>query len=628
MPTPIVDVDAFTSPVTTPSNGEVADEAAWLASMQQLADRTRNNKNRLDAVPTLLADQIMARASAGVTEGKASSDVSLGLIALQTIIAHADALATKSSDIESASTTNLGTATGVFAHITGTATIEAFGTVGAGILRALLFEDVLTLTHNAVSLILPTASNIVTLARDTALVVSEGSGNWRVLVYQRADGSALVGGGSLQDSYNGGATISKAIGTPIGFTNVVDAGPLLTLSHPFAGVGNTLDINHGAVSMGIGVKITHAGASGAAIDADVTGPGATPIDLKISGTSVFKIDSTGAVAFDPPTNNDFLVTALGTGSAALATVDGLALLAAFGSGDVQLAAIGGGAVLIDSVMDEVKLSHVGGVARAQGDMVVDGHLIAAQGFVGGLHIANDGVTPDEIIDIDPGKAISDDSTIMIEALATLSPDITVAGAGGLDTDTVGPSLLYAVYVIADSAGVNPVSSLFSLSFTVGGIAFPVGYDRARRIATVRTDSTSDIETFQQPKAEGRARWVYFKRTVQLQAAGTASSFTDTATSASASVPTTATRQQVAMELRKTGAGEPDVRVEIVPDGWDETAGAQVWSCRSGLENGTADTFTSNTVEMPVGPMGLIRYRVLPATDGLADVYVRGYEDSI
>jgi hypothetical protein len=45
---------------------------------------------------------------------------------------------------------------------------------------------VLTLTHNATSLILPGATNITTAANDTALLISEGSGNWRCWSYTRA----------------------------------------------------------------------------------------------------------------------------------------------------------------------------------------------------------------------------------------------------------------------------------------------------------------------------------------------------------------------------------------------------------------------------------------------------------
>lgn len=97
----------------------------------------------------------------------------------------------KSVNLASASTVDLSTVTGNFVHITGTTTITALGTVDAGALRWLTFDGALTLTHNATSLILPGGANITTAAGDGMLVVSEGSGNWRCLMYQKANGRAV-----------------------------------------------------------------------------------------------------------------------------------------------------------------------------------------------------------------------------------------------------------------------------------------------------------------------------------------------------------------------------------------------------------------------------------------------------
>jgi hypothetical protein len=102
----------------------------------------------------------------------------------------------KGADIASAGTTDLATATGDWVDITGTTTITAFGTVAAGVEKLLRFTGILTLTHHATSLILPTGANITTAAGDTARMRSLGSGNWVCVSYQRKDGTALVGSGS------------------------------------------------------------------------------------------------------------------------------------------------------------------------------------------------------------------------------------------------------------------------------------------------------------------------------------------------------------------------------------------------------------------------------------------------
>lgn len=100
----------------------------------------------------------------------------------------------KGADIASATTTDIGAATGNYVDVTGTTTITGLGTVQAGTRRIVQFDGALTLTHNGTSLILPTSANITTAAGDVATFVSLGSGNWVCTGYLRASGVALVGG--------------------------------------------------------------------------------------------------------------------------------------------------------------------------------------------------------------------------------------------------------------------------------------------------------------------------------------------------------------------------------------------------------------------------------------------------
>lgn len=123
-----------------------------------------------------------------VADANAARPITAGGTAGITAVEGGDNLSTKGTNIASAATTDIGAATGRFVHITGTTTITAFGTKTAGVERELIFDGILTLTHNATSLILPGAANIVTAAGDAAIFVSEGSGNWRCLSYQRANG--------------------------------------------------------------------------------------------------------------------------------------------------------------------------------------------------------------------------------------------------------------------------------------------------------------------------------------------------------------------------------------------------------------------------------------------------------
>lgn len=117
-----------------------------------------------------------------------------------------------SSTIASAGTTDLSTVNDTFITVTGATTITALGTVSAGIYKVLVFSGALTLTHNATSLILPGAASITTAAGDVALVVSLGSGNWRCVMYTKADGTPVVSGVRFNaiQSANAAGTISNA----------------------------------------------------------------------------------------------------------------------------------------------------------------------------------------------------------------------------------------------------------------------------------------------------------------------------------------------------------------------------------------------------------------------------------
>jgi len=122
-----------------------------------------------------------------------------------TAIAGCDNLSTKGADIASATTTDIGAATGRYINITGTTTITGLGTKTAGVVRICTFTGALTLTHNATSLILPGAANITTAAGDIAEFISEGSGNWRCVRYQysafRGNGGVVETGSNADGEY-------------------------------------------------------------------------------------------------------------------------------------------------------------------------------------------------------------------------------------------------------------------------------------------------------------------------------------------------------------------------------------------------------------------------------------------
>lgn len=122
-------------------------------------------------------------------------------------------------DVASATTTNIGAAASQYVRITGTTTIEAFDDVPAGVTRELLFDASLTIDHDATGLINLTGDDIVTSPGDMAIFRSEGSGNWRMTSYERANGLALASSGLQLISVQ---TVSSAVAA-VDFTSGIDA---------------------------------------------------------------------------------------------------------------------------------------------------------------------------------------------------------------------------------------------------------------------------------------------------------------------------------------------------------------------------------------------------------------------
>ncbi len=95
--------------------------------------------------------------------------------------------------IASASTTNLGSLTSPNVLITGTTTINAFGSSASTSFPNyfIRFNAALTLTNGA-ALIIPGNANITTASGDYAYVQYQGIGNWKVAAYFRQNGKAVI----------------------------------------------------------------------------------------------------------------------------------------------------------------------------------------------------------------------------------------------------------------------------------------------------------------------------------------------------------------------------------------------------------------------------------------------------
>lgn len=151
------------------------------------------NVTNFSVTSTLTINTLSANSSTGTSGQLLTSNGTSTYWSSSTITAAALAAASFGpfTAITCTATTDLSTVATVGVSITGTGTITSFGT-GAKLLRIGTFAGSLILTHNATSLILPSNANITTAAGDRFVALSDATGNWTVVSYDKADGTALV----------------------------------------------------------------------------------------------------------------------------------------------------------------------------------------------------------------------------------------------------------------------------------------------------------------------------------------------------------------------------------------------------------------------------------------------------
>jgi len=185
--------------------------------------------------------------------------------------------AAKGVDVASAAALTLGNDGNSF-DITGTTSITSIATKGVGTMVTLHFDDVLTLTHHATDLILPTGANITTAAGDIAVFYEYASGDWRCVSYTRADGTALAisqgirawalfngtGTPSLTGGFNIASITDNGVGDyTVNFTNALASGNYcVQLTVKQNGTGNSTFAHVGTRATGSVQVLTKSNTSG------------------------------------------------------------------------------------------------------------------------------------------------------------------------------------------------------------------------------------------------------------------------------------------------------------------------------------------------------------------------------
>lgn len=225
------------------------------------------------------------------------------------------------SALAASATVNLSSATGNYLHITGTGTISSFGSCPAGARFVLVFDGVCTLTYNATSLIIPGSANITTAANDCCMIVSEGSGNWRVVGYFPIAGG---GGGGTVTSVTASAPLSSSGGNAPDISIQQASGS--QNGYLSQGDFNTFNGKQDALSAGTGISIISNTVTNTAPDQTValtagTGIGVTGSypNFTISNTSPSSGGTVTSIATSSPITGGTI-----TGSGTIGIQDALA----------------------------------------------------------------------------------------------------------------------------------------------------------------------------------------------------------------------------------------------------------------------------------------------------------------
>lgn len=88
----------------------------------------------------------------------------------------------KAANIPTASVVDLSSAAGNLVHIVGSTTITSFGTPSqAGICRDVIFDNIVAITYNASTLVIPGNTTLTAQAGDHAFICADSATKWIIL---------------------------------------------------------------------------------------------------------------------------------------------------------------------------------------------------------------------------------------------------------------------------------------------------------------------------------------------------------------------------------------------------------------------------------------------------------------
>lgn len=261
-----------------------------------------------------------------------------------------------------------------------------------------------------------------------------------------------------------------------------------------------------------------------------------------------------------------------------------------------------------SIASTTVLAIAPGQARDSGD-----YIDMPVGYPGLQGVNPDGI-PNLVSNIYPVPLISG-------AYPPIFINSAVNGANGLDYGTLLASQDYAIYLIGDSRGYNPVSGMLSLTSNAYPL-LPKGYDSYRLLGFIETSgSTTFVASSTNPLNMRNSRNYYLSPAVSVLSGGNATTFTGIALGTP--IPTTTARDVIAYLLVTFTPAAIGDTVQFRPDneGTPQTAGLVTIQ---GVAAGVAQTnYVTVICGVGSGSVPEIDYAVTSSSDSV-NVSVVGY----
>lgn len=221
-----------------------------------------------------------------VTVANDSSTIDSGLSAVMYSVVSSsntsiapDMVHRKGAAVTSAATTNIWGIVGDYVHVTGsTGPITSLGTApNAGAQRVVVFDSTPTITHNATSLILPGAANIVAAAGDRMVVRADTTANMVVVDYIKASGLAPRSTTPTRQVLTTGTAATYTTPTNVTYINIRMVGG------GGGGSGSAANGTAGTASTWSGGSLSAGGGSAANLGAGGAGGTSANGDVNLSG---------------------------------------------------------------------------------------------------------------------------------------------------------------------------------------------------------------------------------------------------------------------------------------------------------------------------------------------------------